>query len=99
MKIITSMKAESFTKTENTQGITIKPIYEELVGVAYCNCKLLKVNKETGERLVHKSSMGILLEWGRIEALGTLYPVKLSSMAEIIKSIEAVDSSCYYYFI
>ena len=99
MKIVTSMKVESFTKSDDTQGITLKPIYEDLTDVAYYNCKLVKVNRATGERLVHKSNMGIILEWSRIEALGTVYPVAWSSLSDIIKTLESTDSTCYYDFI
>ena len=99
MKVVTSMKAEIFTKSDDTQGITLKPIYEDLTDVTYYNCKLVKVNRATCERLVHKSNMGILLEWSRIEALGTVYPIAWSSMSEIIKSLESIDSTCYYDFI
>ena len=60
------------------------------------NLKLLRVNKETGNALVHNAYMGAVLEWLIPGALGTSYPVDMALANEIVQDLQYADPLNWY---
>lgn len=58
--------------------------------------KLLRVNKETGNALVHNAYMGAVLEWLFPVISGTFYPVDMSLASEIIQDLQYADPLNWY---
>ena len=71
-------------------------VHKQDNGKPTTRCRLLRINKRTGEKLVHTSCFGATLEWGRIEALGTVYQVEASKASELLQDLEYFDPLSNY---